>query len=338
MLNLVISGYYGFKNFGDEAILSVLTEHLKSLGANVTVITSNPAYTSQKDNVETVKTFDIKNIIRVLKNSDALISGGGSLLQDVTSLKSLMYYAFIIFLALIFKKKVLIFAQGIGPLNSKLSQFIVKNLLKQAAFISVRDEKSLELLADAGISAKLVCDPIFSVEIPETPKEKKLVVQLRSFPTLNDEFLNELAQNINKNFSDKKIEILSLQDSLDKDVCEKFNNILKNLNPNIITSVKTGLLPQEIINTIANAEYLIGMRFHALLIGLRAGTKTLAINYDIKVENLAKSFDLPMLNLSQNNEFENEFEILKNLDVSKLIETSKSKVFDWSEFDKNLCD
>lgn len=336
MVNVVISGYYGFKNFGDEAILSILTEHLKKMRAKVTVITSNPDYTKNKDNVETVKTFDIKNIIRVLRNSDALISGGGSLLQDVTSIKSLIYYSFIIFLALLMRKKVLIFAQGIGPLNSKISKIIVKNLLKHSSFVSVRDEKSLKLLTNWEIDAKLVCDPIFSTEIPTVEKENKLVMQLRSFGTLNDKFLEELAQNINKNFSDKKIEILSLQDCLDKEVCEKFNTILKNQNPNISSIVKTNLEPKEIIRTISSAQYLVAMRFHAILTGIKAGIKTLAINYDAKVENLAREFELPILNLSQENIFDEEFEKLKNLEASKLIETSKSKAFDWSEFDKTL--
>lgn len=337
MTNVVISGYYGFKNFGDEAILSILNDHFKKLGAKITVITSNPEYTQKKDTVETVKTFDIKNIIKVLNNSDVLVSGGGSLLQDVTSIKSLIYYSFIIFLALIMRKKVLIFAQGIGPLNSKISQFIVKNLLKHASFVSVRDEKSLKLLTDWKINAKLVCDPIFSIEIPNVEKEDKLIIQLRSFATLNDEFLEKLAQNINMNFANSKIEILSLQDCLDKEVCEQFNKRLKNANPNINTTLKTDLEPKEIIRTISSAKYLIAMRFHAILTGVKAGVKTLAINYDTKVENLAKEFELPILNLSQKNIFDEEFDKLKNLEASKLIETSKSKTFDWSEFDKTLC-
>ena len=116
--NIAISGYYGFENFGDEAILSVLTKELKSKGHNITVFSKNPQVTCAKLGVNSVYTFSIKSVINTIKNSDVLISGGGSLLQDSTSLKSLFYYLFVIFLAEHYKTKVIIFAQGIGPIKN----------------------------------------------------------------------------------------------------------------------------------------------------------------------------------------------------------------------------
>lgn len=128
MTKVLISGYYGFKNFGDEAILSVLVSHLKEIGADITVFSSDTVYTSKKYSVNSVRSFYMPDVLKEIQNTDVLISGGGSLLQDVTSLKSLVYYSFIIALALLFNKKVIIFAQGIGPVNNKFAQFIVKNL------------------------------------------------------------------------------------------------------------------------------------------------------------------------------------------------------------------
>ena len=73
-----------------------------------------------------------KSGINTIKNSDVLISGGGSLLQDSTSLKSLFYYLFVIFLAEHYKKKVIIFAQGIGPIKNPAGRFFTKKLLKKS--------------------------------------------------------------------------------------------------------------------------------------------------------------------------------------------------------------
>lgn len=115
MAKVLISGYYGFKNFGDEAILSVLVTHLKEVGADITVLSSDTDYTAKKYSVNSVRSFDMVNVLKEIQNTDVLISGGGSLLQDVTSLKSLVYYSFIIALALLLNKKVIVFAQGIGP-------------------------------------------------------------------------------------------------------------------------------------------------------------------------------------------------------------------------------
>ena len=104
MTKVCISGYYGFKNFGDETILSVLLSHLKDF--DVTVFSSNPDFTSKTYNVKSIRSFDMKNVVNAIHNTDVSISGGGSLLQDVTSLKSLIYYALIIGLGIVFDKKV----------------------------------------------------------------------------------------------------------------------------------------------------------------------------------------------------------------------------------------
>lgn len=100
--HIAVSGYYGFENFGDEAILSVLVKELKQQGYYVTVFSKSPEKTGLKLGVNSVYTFDLKKLLKTLKESDVLISGGGSLLQDATSLKSLLYYLFVICSAQIF--------------------------------------------------------------------------------------------------------------------------------------------------------------------------------------------------------------------------------------------
>ena len=107
MVKAVISGYYGFKNFGDETILSVLIKHLKNLNVDITVFSSDPNFTEKTYGINSIKSFDMIKVICTLRNTDVLISGGGSLLQDATSLKSLIYYLSVIALALFFNKKVI---------------------------------------------------------------------------------------------------------------------------------------------------------------------------------------------------------------------------------------
>ena len=318
-----ISGYYGFDNFGDETILKVLVENLKKIDSEITVFSSNPIKTSEKLNVNSVKSFDLKGIINVLKNSNCLISGGGSLLQDVTSKKSLIYYLGVIFLAQLFKKKTIIFAQGIGPINDKFLQKITKFLLKKCDYISVRDKKSLELLNSWNINANLCSDPVWNISLSQIEKSEKVGIQLRSFHSLTDDFLYNLAQNVNKKYSDKEILVLSLQNQLDMEFCNKFNDILKEINPSIKSKVVENTSNDEVINTISSLNTLIAMRYHACLIAIKSQVKLLPINYDIKVENLAKMFDLNSLSLSnfeQNNKIFEEFsksEIVYNEEIIK---------------------
>ena len=328
----VLSGYFGFKNFGDEAILSVLIGRLKSQKAGITVISSDTQYTkSLYKHICTVPTFDFNNIIPAIYKSDILISGGGSLLQDITSFKSLIYYLLIIFIALFFGKKVIIFAQGIGPIKSHLGRVFTRLLLQNCTYVSVRDKKSHELLQNWGIKSDLLCDPIFSLNIDKTQKEKKVSVQLRDCKGMNMDFLDRLADEVNKNFTDYNIEIYSFQDSIDLEICKKFEQNLRMLNPDIKTTLYSGLTNSEITQRLSKSEYLISMRFHAIIVGLLAGIKTLGINYDIKVEKLAKEFNLPIIDMK--NDFSDSFSQLQAQDLSKTAEKISKISFDWSGFD-----
>lgn len=331
----LLSGYFGFKNFGDEAILSVLVNKLNSLGyKNITIISSNPQYTcSQFNQIRSIKTFDFSKIFVEIISSDILISGGGSLLQDVTSIKSLFYYLFVIFIGLIFGKKVIIFAQGIGPINNPLGQFFTKILLKKCHYVSVRDTKSYDLLKTWGINADLLCDPIFSANVVKE-KNGTVAIQLRNCRNLTNDFIDRLAQEVNSNFSDKNLEIYSFQDEIDLDICKKFEQNIKMLNSDAKTTILSGLSNNEIIEKLSKSEYLIAMRFHAIIIGLLAKCKILPINYDIKIEKISNEFNLPMLELLK--PFNSQFKDLKSQDIDKIYETTSKKVFNWSGFENAI--
>lgn len=310
MTKFVISGYIGFDNFGDEAIQQVLTAHLKEQNAEkITVISSNPEKTAGLYGVNSCKML---NFIKPISECDVLISGGGSLLQDVTSLKSLIYYLSIIILAIALNKKVIIFAQGFTPFRTKIGKFLTKHILKHCHEISVRDIKSQELLKDLGINSELVTDPVFGININYEQNKEGVGIQLREYPTLNDIFLNQLADEIAKHFSDKKIKLFSLQDSLDLAPLQKFAEMLNSRN--IKSELYNNLDINNTINELSKLEYLIGMRFHACLVSAKARVKILGINYDIKVQNLAKTVGFPSVKLNEKT-LSDYFEELINLDT-----------------------
>ena len=333
---VVISGYYGADNFGDETILETIINRLKNFNANITVFSTNPEKTAKTYNVESVKSFSLSKVIGTIMQSDILISGGGSLLQDATSTKSLFYYLFIIFIAQLFKKDVIIFAQGIGPISNKFGETLTKKLLKKCKWISVRDDKSLFLLRGWGLKPELVCDPLYSLEITSSQPENKIGVQLRSFKTLSEKLLITLANRIAIDFPDKDIEIYSFQDSNDLEICKHFESLLLSVNNNLKTTVIYGKTPKEIIKLMANLDYMIAMRYHAILIALKYGIKTLAINYDYKVENLANEAKIPALSMNVTEDYGYMFNRMKNLDHRALLDYANNKVFNWESFDLSV--
>lgn len=305
MTKYVVSGYIGFDNFGDEAIAQTLVSILKSKGAEkITLISSNPTKTSAEYGVDSCGMLDF---IKPIMETDVLISGGGSLLQDITSLKSLIYYLAIIMFALVMNKKVVIFAQGFSSFRTKIGEFLTSFVLKRCHKISVRDAESQEVLNKLGVSSELVADPIFGVEVPLKKIHRGVGVQLRGYKTLTNEFLESLADIIAERFKGESIKLFSFQDSIDYKILLSFSEKLKDRG--LESKICNNLSVKEAIEELSSLEYLIGMRFHALLVAVKCGVKTLAINYDAKVLSLAKFVGCPVVELNQFG-FENEFDKL----------------------------
>ena len=314
MTKYVISGYIGFDNFGDEAIAKVLINHLKKQNAEkITVLSSNPQKTAR---LYEVYSENFLKFLNPILNSDILISGGGSLLQDVTSLKSLIYYLAVITTALVFNKKVIIFAQGFTPFRTKVGKFFTKFVLKYCDKIFVRDAKSQEILSDMNIESQLVSDPVFALKPLDISNHRGVGVQLRDFHTLSDDFLQRLADALSARFTGEKIKLYSLQDSLDLLVLNKFTKMLE--KNGIETEIYKNLSVEKAVEELSSLEYLIAMRFQASLVAAKAGVKVLGINYDIKVLNLAKHIGFPIIGLAQE-DFEKEFDELLNINIDKYL-------------------
>lgn len=290
---VIISGYYGFNNFGDDAVLGVLVESLKNEEIeDITVISKDPKNTRKNYKTKSVYYFNLFAVFFSMLRADVLFSGGGSLLQDVTSSKSLFYYLFIICLALISGKKVIIFAQGIGPIKNKYSRLITKFILKKCTYVTVRDEKSLNLLKNWGISAELVSDPVWNMHVSKRYSHNGIGIQLRKWDTLTDEIIDTLAKTIAEMFPKKKIFIYALQNSQDKEKCLFLHAKLKEYTPESYIRVVINNSPSLISDSFSHLDEIIAMRYHACLLGLKYGLKVLPVIYDPKVENLADEFGL----------------------------------------------
>lgn len=331
MKKVLVSGYIGFNNFGDEAIFLALSSHLKSLGYSVSALCNN------KDEVK--KTYDVItynfkkpfDILKAILSNDILISGGGSLLQNKTSNFSLIYYLFIIFLAKFFNKKVIIFAQGIEPIKGKFFEFLTKNILKITNFITVRDKKSQILLNSWNIKSELVSDPAYSLveNIKINQNKKGLVVQLRSFQGIDEKFISDLAEIISKYYKGE-IKVLSLQNDYDKNICLNFIEKLKQHN------TKASFIPykgiKETIDIINNTEYIISTRLHGLIVSNALEVKSFGLIYDEKIKTLCE--ELNIKNIEIKNYQKNELDLRLNAFLNNnLNEVHPYRPFVWECID-----
>ena len=161
-LPVLLCGYYGEHNLGDDALLEALLQLLPA-GVTPLVTAFDEAQVRERFGVATVQRRSLKAVLAALGRSRALVLGGGSLLQDATSFRSLLYYGLLISAARLQGKPVLLWAQGLGPLRRRRSRALVRPLLAAATGISWRDPQSAELAASLGVRASYGSDAVWAL-------------------------------------------------------------------------------------------------------------------------------------------------------------------------------
>lgn len=305
MKKILISGYYGFGNIGDEAILkAMLSEFDKMKEANdITVLSNNPAQTELDFNVKATNRSSIKAVIKSVRSCDVLISGGGSLLQDKTSRISIYYYLFIYLIALINKKRIIIFSHGIGPISRRLNKVLIKYVFKRASSISVRDEESKDELISYGIdgdSIDVTADPVISFQKFGKNNANEIFKRYNekfdpSVPTIGFALKNDKSNCIKENIvevvdnikSNRKCNVVlipfhfSEDMPLIKDIDDSCDNEL------VVIDQKHSV--EEMFSMIESMDVLVGVRLHALIFAAVSETPIVGISYDPKIDAFLKS-------------------------------------------------
>jgi len=302
---IVISGYYGSGNLGDEAILEALILSLRKKfdrdRVEIIVLSSNPSETEETHGVEAVNRWHPLKVFRQLRSADVLISGGGGLLQDTTSSVSLWYYLGVIWLAKLAGTPVYIVGQGLGPLNRRLNRLLVKFTVKQVEGLLVRDEFSSDLLRDMNVSdEKVVKGTDLAFLLPERkrdldrffsePEPRIVAAALRNDIDGKMDVVRAVSSGLdllNRKY-DINVVLFSTNSYADRqinqDLCEATD-----ASCNIIEVPH--LSPPELVEMMEDIDLVIGGRLHAIVFSLLSQTPVQGISYDPKMDHLVDSIN-----------------------------------------------
>jgi polysaccharide pyruvyl transferase WcaK-like protein len=150
---ILISGFYGFDNAGDEAVLAAMLQLFRERRANLdlVVLSAAPEATERLHGVQALPRMSRRVVASAIATCDLFVSGGGSLLQDSTSARSAIYYLALIYLATRARKPVALYCQGIGPLRRPALRRLTRFVLSRTSLITVRDEESARELHRLGV-------------------------------------------------------------------------------------------------------------------------------------------------------------------------------------------
>ncbi|MBP3588184.1 MAG: polysaccharide pyruvyl transferase CsaB, partial [Clostridia bacterium] len=169
---VLICGAYGKGNAGDDSILEAILAQLRRIDPDMPlyVLSRNPKETRLRYRVGAYHTFDPRFIYRMCRTK-LYINGGGSLIQDVTSTRSLQYYLANILLAKACGNEVLMYGCGIGPVSGRKNRRHAGKVIDRCAdLITLRDPQSAEELASMGVQkpcCRLTADPALLLDPAE---------------------------------------------------------------------------------------------------------------------------------------------------------------------------
>lgn len=294
-VRIVVSGYHGMGNTGDEAVLEAFLQGTRRLlpGASVTVLSGNPEATRRAYGVDVVPRTHVPSIIRALKGAGLLVSGGGSLLQDVTGKLTVPYYTGVMAVARALRVPVAIYAQGLGPLNTGFARFLVKTAMKGARVVTLRDEESVELLRELGVAREdvsLVADPAFALTPQDSPAARRIenregVVMFALRPwDVGRDITDEYAQCARRIRVELGAEVVfaAFQPSADLALADAM------ASRSGATAVSFDMTPGQALGVVAASQLVVGMRLHSLIFAASAGVPAVAIEYDPKVRALCE--------------------------------------------------
>ena len=298
----LLCGYYGENNLGDDALLTVLLKEIPQPCRLLVTAHDAHAVAELAPDAEVVNRRCLRSVLRSIGRVDAVVFGGGSLLQDSTSLRSLIYYLVIIAIARLRGCPVLLWGQGLGPLQRRISRAMVRLLLPSCSSASWRDQTSMDRARRWApqLPMQLAPDPVWGLQRQSWAGGQSIVVCWRPSPllalrewTVLLNALQALAEEL-----DAPVRWLAFHRHQDAELLDWLTDqrvVTPGLRSRSTTVVPTSL--ETVFASVRKARLVIPMRLHALILARLALCPMAALSYDPKVEAAAAMAEVPCTSL-----------------------------------------
>lgn len=306
-MKIVLSGFYGLGNTGDEAILKAIVDDLREELDNpdITVFSLSPEQTAQEYGVKSVYRgwrHENKKKVQALREADLLISGGGGLLQDTYPTKFLFgplpYYLLIVFLAKLCRTKVMFFSQGIGPVTSRWGKILMRVFANRADLITVRDQYSKDYLHSLHVTRPetyVTADIVFAFKPDEDDvayeslglngDEQLVAVAPRPWFEHEEAYIEKLAWVLDELIEQKGVlpVFVPMEPPYDTNISKKIMKKMKFADQTKMLG--ESFTPNQFYNFIAKTDLTIALRLHALIFAALSNVPHIGLSYDRKVES-----------------------------------------------------
>lgn len=291
----LLCGYYGFKNMGDDMMLRASAERVRrEYGGTVHALTRRGGRDSENFCMRCFDRSSFFTIIREIKNCDRLVFGGGTLLQNSTSRRSLIYYAALIFLAHAMEKDCILLGNGLGKISGGACRILTKKVLGCCDIIEMRDKRSyflakymlhegterVKYVRDMGECEREIFERKARVDFLLSScnlSENSKFIVVVPFGNVSDESVYKMVRELrDKKTFGRKIIAVPMCEAKDGKLC---NMIAKKFGAKVLR----GICFDDLVGILRSAEALYSMRYHALVAAHIAGCEMWGIGSDSKI-------------------------------------------------------
>ncbi|MCL2603644.1 MAG: polysaccharide pyruvyl transferase CsaB [Defluviitaleaceae bacterium] len=306
VIDIMLSGYYGYTNSGDNALLDAVIKSLRREreDLSILVLSRNPQETMRDYGVFSINRLNFPLVHRYMKRTRLIVYGGGSHMQDITSTRSLVYYTFLIRMAKYMGLRVMLYGNGIGPIIKKRNIAKARGALEICDYVSLRDPESYAFVKDIGVrnpNVTVTVDPVFSLysedgsvpdgqvsdpgastDMPKLADSGYFAVSLRPWQYNEAGFTDKIAEAIN--YTAEAYGLTPLLIPMETPDINTLKELARKINGAYV------LLPRvfrydEIMSAISRAEFAMCMRLHTLIYAAGMGLPIIGLVYDPKVAN-----------------------------------------------------
>ncbi|MFH2070568.1 MAG: polysaccharide pyruvyl transferase CsaB [Elusimicrobiota bacterium] len=301
MKNVLIAGYFGFGNAGDELILNSIIENVRKekAGAKITVLSNSPLETALLYGVTAVSRWNLPGVARSIKACDVFISAGG-LYQDKTGNLSLYYYLSLILTARFFRKRIFLYGVEFAPIKHSINKLMIKFVMGFIDKIGVRSQGSMDFLKGIGVEKNvfLSADALLLMDTlpakkqnPDSPSDKppdrprKIAMILKKSTPYHRDLLAQLCSALYNRFS---AEIYFVPFHLDRDVhfCIDVANKL-----NFPTLIEVFNKPSDLFGILSDMDLVVSQRLHGLILSSLLKIPMFGISSDPKLGFFSSEID-----------------------------------------------
>ncbi len=295
--DVMLCGYYGRRNLGDDMSLCALSNNLARVcGVKKKIILTTDAKATPIDNnTVCIHRFNLLKIFRYMKKTRMFILGSGSILQDSTSSRSMFYYLYILSKAIKKCQRTMLYSNGVGPITRARYKERTCELLNRVMRTVVRDRQSYDFLTSIGVDESriaLAADETFTFDksaveksYPLEASKKYLGINLKYYNT-SDEFLSQFAEFIDTVAKNYKLTPILLPVHYGQDMPALKRLSAKLSCQHILISGK--LEHEKTLSILSQCEVSVLERLHSMIFSSIFEKPFIAIDYDPKVKSLCK--------------------------------------------------